>query len=193
MRSRSEETRGDETHRLTSKDEGKVETFAMLQAPITTKQQELQALVDELAQVKGSTAWRIIQVVWRIRVAVAPHGSWQERVGCQIMGGLRTWRAEGYRIRLRSSDEKALIKDGQTSENPIEGLNYPTQNTENDRTNKVTLWSIFENELVNIDSKMETARPSEIPHLFSNIPLDVFGKLLLDIPSQYPNIKAFFP
>lgn len=53
--------------------------------------------------------------------------------------------------------------------------------------------SIFENELAKTDSAISEAKNSSIPSLFKNIPLDRFGKLLLDIPSQYPNIKAFFP
>lgn len=33
----------------------------------------------------------------------------------------------------------------------------------------------------------------DIPRLFEQIPLDVFGKLLLGVPSAYPNIRAYFP
>ena len=53
--------------------------------------------------------------------------------------------------------------------------------------------SMFEAELKKIDAQMEAIKPHDIPQLFTNIPLEVFGKLLLDVSSQYPNIKAFFP
>jgi SAM-dependent methyltransferase len=53
--------------------------------------------------------------------------------------------------------------------------------------------SIFENELATIDLQMSSKGPCNIRSLFHHIPLDHFGKLLLDIPSHYPNIKAFFP
>ena len=55
------------------------------------------------------------------------------------------------------------------------------------------MWSLFEEELSRIDAKMETVRTPDVPRLFSRIPLDVFGKMLLEVPSEFPNIKAFFP
>ena len=55
------------------------------------------------------------------------------------------------------------------------------------------IWSMFEEELSIIDEKMESIQTHDIPQLFSRIPLDVFGQMLLDIPSHYPHIKAFFP
>jgi SAM-dependent methyltransferase len=33
----------------------------------------------------------------------------------------------------------------------------------------------------------------DIPRLFHEIPVDVFGKLLLDVPARYPHIRAHFP
>ncbi len=53
--------------------------------------------------------------------------------------------------------------------------------------------SLFDEELSEIDKNIASAEPAEIPRLFSRIPLDVFAKLLVDVPSQYPNLKAFFP
>lgn len=55
------------------------------------------------------------------------------------------------------------------------------------------MFSMFESELKKIDAKMESIPPRDIPQLFNHIPLELFGKLLLDIPPQYPHIKAFFP
>lgn len=52
---------------------------------------------------------------------------------------------------------------------------------------------MFEKELRQIDKEMALVKPSDIPSLFRNIPLEVFGEMLLDIPSIFPNIKAFFP
>ena len=53
--------------------------------------------------------------------------------------------------------------------------------------------SMFEKELRKIDGEIKKTPRGEIPELFRKIPLETFGKLLLDIPSQYPHIKAFFP
>ena len=55
------------------------------------------------------------------------------------------------------------------------------------------MWSMFEDELKKINMQLEVDSEPDIPQLFRNIPLDDFGNLLLDIPEQYPNIKAFFP
>ncbi len=52
---------------------------------------------------------------------------------------------------------------------------------------------MFDEELAKIDKEMVINSSSYIPQLFRRIPLDIFGKLLLDIPNQYPNIKAYFP
>jgi SAM-dependent methyltransferase len=53
--------------------------------------------------------------------------------------------------------------------------------------------SMFESELKKIDAEIGTIALRDIPQLFNNIPLALFGKLLLDVPLKYPNIKAFFP
>lgn len=52
---------------------------------------------------------------------------------------------------------------------------------------------LFESELSQIDKEMASVQPSAIPRLFRKIPLEIFGTVLLDIPSRFPNIKAFFP
>lgn len=53
--------------------------------------------------------------------------------------------------------------------------------------------SIFDEELMRIDKEISSCDSMDIPHLFHRVPLDVFGKLLLDVPDKYPNLKAFFP
>jgi SAM-dependent methyltransferase len=53
--------------------------------------------------------------------------------------------------------------------------------------------SMFEDELKEINAQLETRNSGDIPQLLRNIPLDFFGALLLDIPSHYSHIKAFFP
>lgn len=52
---------------------------------------------------------------------------------------------------------------------------------------------LFESELSQIDKEMALVQPSAIPRLFRRIPLEIFGTVLLDIPSRFPNMKAFFP
>lgn len=55
------------------------------------------------------------------------------------------------------------------------------------------MWSLFEDELIKIDTEIDKTQLKEIPPLFRKIPLDIFGRLLLDIPDQFPHIKAFLP
>jgi SAM-dependent methyltransferase len=60
--------------------------------------------------------------------------------------------------------------------------------------NKKTLpISSLDEKLRQIDQRIVFTRPNGIPSLFSEIPIDTFGNLLLDVPAKYPNIKAFFP
>lgn len=47
--------------------------------------------------------------------------------------------------------------------------------------------------LEQIDQKIVSTPPSKIPSLLGEIPIDSFAKLLLDVPSQYPNMKDFLP
>jgi SAM-dependent methyltransferase len=55
------------------------------------------------------------------------------------------------------------------------------------------MWSLFKDELIEINLEIDKVQLNDIPHLFRKIPLEIFGKLLLDIPDQFPNIKAFLP
>ena len=51
----------------------------------------------------------------------------------------------------------------------------------------------YEHILYEIDKQIPFIPSRELPQLLSTIPLDLFGQLLLDVPSKFPNIKAFFP
>jgi SAM-dependent methyltransferase len=53
--------------------------------------------------------------------------------------------------------------------------------------------SMFKEELAKIDGQMKMTQSQNIPGLFRRIPLEVFGKLLLDVPPEYPHIKEYFP
>ena len=44
-----------------------------------------------------------------------------------------------------------------------------------------------------INEKIMFTQPQDIPKLFQNVSLDIFGRLLLEMPPTYTNIKAFFP
>ena len=43
------------------------------------------------------------------------------------------------------------------------------------------------------EKRISSCSPQDVPKLFSSIPLDVFGLLLLDPPSVFPHLREFFP
>jgi len=47
--------------------------------------------------------------------------------------------------------------------------------------------------LQQINKRIVSAPPDEIPLLLDEISIEAFGTLLLDVPSKYLNIRAFFP
>jgi SAM-dependent methyltransferase len=55
------------------------------------------------------------------------------------------------------------------------------------------MFEYFQDQLQVIECKIPTTPPAEIPALFEGLPLDIFARLLLDVPIAYPNIRAFLP
>ena len=53
--------------------------------------------------------------------------------------------------------------------------------------------SEYDTLLTAIDARLSETLPSQIPQLLDALPLGVWGKLLLDVPPRYANLKAFFP
>ncbi len=53
--------------------------------------------------------------------------------------------------------------------------------------------TLFNTKLREIDAVLASAQPADIPDLFREIPLDIFGELLLEAPPRFPNIKRFLP
>ena len=51
----------------------------------------------------------------------------------------------------------------------------------------------LDEKLKQINQRILVTEPGKIPSLFSEIPIDTFGNLLLEVPARYPNIKAFLP
>jgi SAM-dependent methyltransferase len=47
--------------------------------------------------------------------------------------------------------------------------------------------------LANLETQIKYARSQDVPGLLRDIPLDLLGVLLLDVPERYPNLRAFFP
>src|SRR5437870_4829595 len=65
---------------------------------VANKDQAIQELTVQLAERKSSRVWSIIQLLWRIRAFLIPHGSKRERLWCLIMNGFRVWRTAGFKV-----------------------------------------------------------------------------------------------
>src|SRR5574338_296199 len=50
-----------------------------LQAALVEHQQGIQQMSDQLWEIYGSTAWKLVKLLWRVRLALLPHGSWTEK------------------------------------------------------------------------------------------------------------------
>lgn len=67
---------------------------------------QLSARDKILSDITGSTAWSVIGVLWKVRLALAPHGSHRERVLRLMARGVRTCRREGLRILAKRAHQK---------------------------------------------------------------------------------------
>jgi polysaccharide pyruvyl transferase CsaB len=66
-----------------------------LSSRLAEREAEAEALRAELTAITSSTGWRLLQVVWRLRLFLAPRNSLRERLGRFLMRGLRAWRRHG--------------------------------------------------------------------------------------------------
>ena len=54
-------------------------------------------------------------------------------------------------------------------------------------------FTLFDEVFRTIDQRIATAPSDDVPRLFRDVPLDAFGDLSLDVPTQFPNLRAFLP
>ena len=60
-----------------------------LRGQLEVKEQEVHRLTARLEEIEGSRAWKLVGVLWRLRLALFPHGSPQERLASSL---LRSWQ-----------------------------------------------------------------------------------------------------
>jgi len=77
----------------------KEQSMQALKELVTEKEQAAQSLTAQVEEITTSTAWRLVQYLWRMRVWLAPHGSWRERLIHALVHG---WRMRG-RVKNRRS------------------------------------------------------------------------------------------
>lgn len=79
-----------------------------LQTHIDQREQILQNLNSTMLEIYSSTAWKVIRGMWKVRLWLAPKGSWQEKFAYTSLSLLR-------RIRKKNKEsEKTLIREVQT-------------------------------------------------------------------------------
>ncbi len=70
------------------------------------KEQSIAALKAQVAEIHSSTAWRLIQVLWKIRIAIVPHGSRRERWIHNAVHAVSFLKRNGVRSFTRRAKEK---------------------------------------------------------------------------------------
>jgi hypothetical protein len=74
----------------------------------------IRMLSGQLADIKGSTAWSIVRLLWRVRLFFLPHGSRREWIGAMAFRSLKVLRHEGFAAFLRKARER-IRRDRQQS------------------------------------------------------------------------------
>ncbi|MBI5839227.1 MAG: DUF707 domain-containing protein [Chloroflexi bacterium] len=73
------------------------------EATLAQKDEDLKNISSQIIEIKASTAWRIIQWLWQIRLFFAPSGSRREQLGRLGMRALRVLRNEGLAASIQAT------------------------------------------------------------------------------------------
>jgi glycosyltransferase involved in cell wall biosynthesis len=95
---------------LTAQVAEKEQAVAALTAQVAEKEQAVAALTAQVAEIQGSRAWRLIQVLWKIRTAIVPHGSRRERWLYLAVRAASYFKHYGLRSFIRRAVEKLKHK-----------------------------------------------------------------------------------
>jgi GT2 family glycosyltransferase/glycosyltransferase involved in cell wall biosynthesis len=79
---------------------------AQNEAAIQALQAQLASRERELAEIKGSTGWQVLLVLWRIRAMVVPHGSRRDHMLYACICAFRLWRREGWAGLRRAATQR---------------------------------------------------------------------------------------
>ena len=79
-----------------------------LSSQLAQREQEAQDLSSQLTQVKTCTGWRMLEVLWSIRLLLAPRGSRRERIGSIALQTLGGWRRDGLKVVARTSTRELV-------------------------------------------------------------------------------------
>ncbi len=100
---------------LKAKLEEKEQSEKSLSAQLAKREETLQALDAQVAEITSSTAWRVIQLLWRVRVTLVPHRSRRERFVQNVMQFLRRLRPGLPRLYFNLNDYDTWIAANEPS------------------------------------------------------------------------------
>ncbi len=78
---------------------------------LNQRERILQDLNSELLEIYGSTAWKLIQGMWKARLRLAPKGSWRERFVHSLFGLLKKNRRHAGNGHAQSEASKSINPD----------------------------------------------------------------------------------
>ena len=74
-----------------------------LSTQLAQKDQDLQSLSTQLAQITTCTGWRLLQLLWGIRLWLAPRNSRRERAAYLALRAIQVWKNDGLRSAVRKA------------------------------------------------------------------------------------------
>ncbi len=66
------------------------QTILDLRMQLAARDRQIQELTGRLDEIQGSRAWKLVQGLWRLRLALAPQGSRRQRLWERLLGGKPT-------------------------------------------------------------------------------------------------------
>jgi GT2 family glycosyltransferase/glycosyltransferase involved in cell wall biosynthesis len=119
---------------------GLQQEFTGLKDHINQREQILQDLNSKLLEIYNSTAWKIIQWMWRLRLWLVPNKSWQERTLKKIYSYIRVNNQD-----LKYEQELEMVKNSGLFDQEWYLVNYPdVANSGTDPASHYLLYGGFE-------------------------------------------------
>ena len=100
----------------------KEQALQALSAQVAEREAQVQALNAYLAEIKGSRAWKLIQVLWRIRTTFMPHGSRRERLAGLVRRSLNILGTEKLTALIRSAVKFSRRKTTGSTDLPLPAI-----------------------------------------------------------------------
>lgn len=120
--------REQEVKELTEQANVREQTIQSLEQTIRASEQDVRSLEGtvqsfelKLGEIYKSRAWQFVQIIWRVRVWLIPHGSNRERIAGSLYRPIRYWRKYGFKALFRRITGKRLTSSsaGMDGQSPV--------------------------------------------------------------------------